>query len=176
MRKLIDDVGTYARSIGDPFERAPVALNPLMEEILFDLRGDIAQSGAIIAGDLGKRDAIAAPVPEPARQCDQVSQSGKSAGNSGGRCHSGERQNSRDRPRQGHRHRAEISPVDLRHVQASAHAGCLSGSGLGLALCARVVANHEGSIEVRSAPGEGSAFEVILHRAGSQPAGAPGPA
>ncbi|WP_432817014.1 sensor histidine kinase [Sulfitobacter sp. JB4-11] len=36
------------------------------------------------------------------------------------------------------------------------------GSGLGLATCQRIVANHSGHITVRSAPGEGSLFEVTL--------------
>lgn len=36
------------------------------------------------------------------------------------------------------------------------------GSGLGLALCARIAAHHGGSVRARSVPGEGSVFTVAL--------------
>ena len=36
------------------------------------------------------------------------------------------------------------------------------GSGLGLALCKRIVANHGGSIGIRSEEGEGATFIVTL--------------
>ncbi|TBR18232.1 ATP-binding protein, partial [bacterium] len=40
------------------------------------------------------------------------------------------------------------------------------GSGLGLALCARIAARHGGTLRARSAPGEGSVFTVVLPRNG----------
>ena len=41
-----------------------------------------------------------------------------------------------------------------------------AGSGLGLALCARIAARHGGSVRARSVPGEGSVFTVVLPRGG----------
>lgn len=40
------------------------------------------------------------------------------------------------------------------------------GSGLGLALCARIAARHGGSVSARSVPGQGSTFTVVLAATG----------
>lgn len=48
----------------------------------------------------------------------------------------------------------------------SSHAS--KGSGLGLALCKRIVELHGGEIDVQSAPGKGSVFEVRLPKGGCE--------
>ncbi|MGV3459375.1 MAG: PAS domain-containing sensor histidine kinase [Flavobacterium sp.] len=40
-----------------------------------------------------------------------------------------------------------------------------SGSGIGLAICRRIVNNHKGAIYVESTPGEGTAFRIVLPKA-----------
>ncbi|RYG08235.1 MAG: hypothetical protein EOO07_25985, partial [Chitinophagaceae bacterium] len=36
------------------------------------------------------------------------------------------------------------------------------GSGIGLALCRRIVQNHSGHLFANSAPGEGSNFNIVI--------------
>jgi signal transduction histidine kinase len=46
----------------------------------------------------------------------------------------------------------------------------IPGSGIGLALCKRIVTNHQGDIFARSAPGSGTTFHIILPVAQGLPA------
>ena len=56
----------------------------------------------------------------------------------------------------------------MRHVFDRFYQGDSSrsaqGSGLGLSPCKRIVELHGGTVEVQSAPGKGSVFEVQLPR------------
>jgi signal transduction histidine kinase len=56
-----------------------------------------------------------------------------------------------------------------RAPEAALQEGAGSGLGLGLALVQQFVAAHEGRIEVRSVPGEGSTFRVHLRADEAQP-------
>ena len=66
------------------------------------------------------------------------------------------------RARQRDRVRGEVSRPHLPPVPAAAWAEEFEGSGMGLAICRKIVARHGGAITARSAPGEGSTFVVTL--------------
>ena len=49
---------------------------------------------------------------------------------------------------------------DLAVVMMSCHASL--GTGLGLSIAHRIIANHQGTIEVSSDPGQGATFPITL--------------
>jgi signal transduction histidine kinase len=65
-----------------------------------------------------------------------------------------------------------IRPEDLEHIFEPFYRGQpqknIPGTGLGLPIAKRIAERHGGSVEVETAPGRGSAFRVLLPRAGKQ--------
>ncbi|HPD14639.1 MAG TPA: ATP-binding protein [Planctomycetota bacterium] len=55
-----------------------------------------------------------------------------------------------------------IPPEDLGRLFSPFYSGTGQGVGLGLSLCERLVAAHDGSIRVQSAPGQGTTFRIEL--------------
>jgi signal transduction histidine kinase len=57
-----------------------------------------------------------------------------------------------------------FAPFQRLHGQ-----GKYEGTGIGLAICRKIVERHNGRIEVKSKPGEGASFSVLLpvHRSGA---------
>ncbi|ELY50803.1 PAS domain-containing protein [Natronococcus jeotgali] len=165
MREMIDGLLAYSRveTQGDPFE--PVALETLLEDVLADLRLRIEESGAEITtaslprieGDEGQLRQVFQNLLENAIEY---------SGDDPPRVRiDAERDGSRWRiavrdegigidPEQQER----VFEVFQRLHSRDEH----DGTGIGLALCRRVVERHGGEIDVDSAPGEGTTFTFTL--------------
>lgn len=61
-----------------------------------------------------------------------------------------------------------ISPQDLDKIFDPYFSTREMGNGLGLAICHSIIAKHHGNISVRSIPGKGSTFVILLPAASSQ--------
>ena len=167
MREMIDGLLAYSRveTQGDPFE--PVDLEAVLDDVLTDLQVRIEETGAAISRE---------PLPTvdgDARQLRQVFQN----------LLSNAIQYSGDEPprvsvsadRDGRLWRLSIrdrgigiDPDDTDRIftvfQRLHSVEEYDGSGIGLAVCKRVVERHGGEIRVDSEPGEGSTFSFTLPR------------
>ncbi|QSW98055.1 PAS domain S-box protein [Haloterrigena alkaliphila] len=181
MREMIDGLLEYSRveTRGDPFE--PVELDAVLDDVLADLQLQIEESDADISvpslprvrGDRSQlrqvfqnllSNAIEYSGDEPPRvdvsaeRCEARSaseRSGETAENGGSQWTVSVRDEG-----------IGIDPDDADRVfevfqrlhSHEEHAG----TGIGLALCRRIVERHGGEISVESEPGEGSTFSVTL--------------
>ena len=168
MGRLVDDVLAYSRCIENQPAMVPVDLGSLVGEIIADLRSDIATAGAIVDVSalpvvwgvpvqmkllfqnlIANSVKFRAPGRTPFIQITQNPQ-GKTVLIS-----------VRDNG-------IGIAPDHHARVfglfQRLHDHGSYQGSGLGLALCKRIMVNHAGDIRVKSRPGEGSCFTVSLKR------------
>jgi signal transduction histidine kinase len=55
-----------------------------------------------------------------------------------------------------------INPTDLPHVFEPFYTTKRTGTGLGLAVAARIIEGHQGRIDVQSKVGEGTTFRIEL--------------
>ncbi len=168
MARLVEDVLTYARSVGENMEVETIDLRVEVKAILQDLSGDIAAAGAEIQiGDLPK-------VTGNAMQLRLLMQNLIS--NAIKFRHSG---------RQPLIEVSEVESEEPGHIAIEVRDngigidpayhdqifrlfrrlhthGTYQGSGIGLTICQRIISNHRGRIEVSSQDKIGSIFTILL--------------
>ncbi|WP_407067147.1 PAS domain S-box protein [Haloterrigena salinisoli] len=175
MREMIDALLTYSRveTRGDPLE--PVDLEAVLADVREDLRLPIAESDAAVTVDSLPR------VRGDASQLRQVFQNLLSnaieySGDDPPRIHVAAERESDDRadgPRDPGRWVVSVSDEGMGIESADQERIFevferlhsreeYDGTGIGLALCQRIVERHDGEIRVESTPGEGSTFSVVL--------------
>ncbi|WP_119168979.1 sensor histidine kinase [Algihabitans albus] len=168
MGKLVEDVLSYSRTIEEEFAPEAVDLNFLAQEILEDLQSDIASTNATI--DLGELPVVTGNSLQLRLLFQNLISNAIKF-------------RSEDRSPRITIHAESDRKAGKRSIVISDNGigiapefhdrifglfqrlhsyEAFPGSGLGLTLCKRIVANHGGAIELRSVPGEGTAFEFPL--------------
>jgi PAS domain S-box-containing protein len=169
MQQLIDDLLSYSRvgTRGRPFEATDA--EAVLDEVLRQLKGPIEASGAVVTHD---------PLPTLAGDRAQVLQLFQNLlGNAikfrreeAPRVHVSATRMGRDWVFAFQDNGVGIEARDAGRIFGvfqRAHAGDFEGTGIGLALCKRIVDRHGGRIWVESRPGEGSIFKFTLPARGS---------
>ncbi|WP_436346950.1 PAS domain-containing sensor histidine kinase [Natronorubrum sp. FCH18a] len=171
MRDMIEGLLEYSRvdSQGKPFE--PVDLDALLEDVLTDLQVMIDRHDAEITAE------SLPEVPGDASQFRQLFQNLLSnaieySGDEPPRIHVETERTGRNWTISVRDEGIGIDPTDSERVfqvfQRLHSRDEYDGTGIGLALCRRIVERHGGEIWVESEPGEGSTFSFTLPR--EQPA------
>lgn len=164
---LLRDLGTLAEIDGSTSPHVPVAMDDVLDEVLWDLRGTIGEAGAVVRREplptvRGERDQLRRLVKE------LLTNAIKFRGADPPEIHVSARAEPAEWVFAVRDNGVGIAAVDqppifeLFYRPESAKA--LPGTGFGLAMCARVVHRHDGRIWLESEPGKGSAFYFSLPR------------
>ena len=165
MKALILDLLAYSRVKYEPREVQRVELDQIVRDVTKDLESSIIESGATI--DVKGLSAVQA-IPLQMRQLMQnlIANALKYHGRNPPKIRLAARKKKRF---------LEVSVadngigMDMKHkdrifevFQRLHPIGTYSGTGVGLAICRKIVQNHGGKIRVESVPGEGSTFYFSL--------------
>jgi light-regulated signal transduction histidine kinase (bacteriophytochrome) len=169
MKQLIEDLLAYSRvgTKGQDFK--PVALEAPLRRALFNLRAGIEEAGAAVTYD-----------PLPTVQGDEVQlgqllqnligNSLKFRSNSVPRIHVGIKASAHEWTVEVKDNGIGIEPQYYERIfmvfQRLFNKGEYPGTGIGLAICKKVVERHGGRIWVESRPGDGSSFYFTLPKRG----------
>ncbi|MEM8772700.1 MAG: ATP-binding protein [Pseudomonadota bacterium] len=170
MTGLVEDVLVYSRTVGRDIEMCSISLPDVIEQITADLRSEIETSGAsihvgplpVVRGNpmqvrMLLQNLIANAIKF--RKADTTPEIRITCENNGEeRVVLSVRDNGIGIDPQNHER--IFSLFERLHVRTE-----YPGSGLGLTLCKRIIANHGGNISVESSLGEGAAFNLSLERA-----------
>ncbi|WP_049922502.1 PAS domain-containing protein [Halopiger djelfimassiliensis] len=165
MRDMIDGLLEYSRveTRGEPFE--PVDLNAVFESVLADLQFRIEESNAeITAAQLPRVTGDRSQIRQVLQNL--VSNAITYSGDEPPRVHVGAERRGSEWVISVRDEGIGIDPADHERVfsifdRLHSHAE-YDGTGIGLALCERIVERHGGEIWVESEPGEGSTFSITL--------------
>ena len=167
MQSLLEALLNYSRvtTKGEPFKEVELAV--VLREVLSDLEVGIEETGAEV--HVGKLPVIQAD-PTQMRQLLQ-----NLIGNALKFHKEGVRPMVEVRSTELHKEKVQIVVEDngvgfeekhLQRIFAPFHRlhgrSAYPGAGMGLAICAKIVERHKGSITARSSPGQGSTFIVTL--------------
>lgn len=165
MEHLIKDLLRYARAGGGDVEKETVDLEAVFEDMEAELQTELDATDATLTHD---------PLPEVEadrsllRQCLQnlVGNALKYADKTPPEVHVGVEEDGelwRFTVEDDGRGIPEDEQDELFEIfQRASNTGETGGTGVGLALCARIVQRHDGEIGVDSTPGEGSTFTFTL--------------
>ena len=165
MRAMIQGLLQYSRieTKGDPFE--PTDLDSILDEVLTDLQLRVERSDADVTSD---------PLPVVQGDADQLRQVFQNlldnameyAGDDPPRVHISSEKRGDEWIISVHDDGIGIEPGDADRIfevfnRLHTHEE-YDGTGIGLALCERIIERHGGDIWVESTPGEGSTFSFTL--------------
>ena len=165
LRQLIQDLLRYSRSSNDAMQFADVALSPLVADVCSDFELAIAETGATVVCE---SDAVLRGDPLLLRQLfhNLLSNSLKYRGDTPPRVSVEARQSDDGSHWQilvrdngigfSSRYAERVFEMFRRLHSRDAY----PGTGIGLALCQRVVERHGGRIRVESEPGKGACFHI----------------
>ncbi len=167
MDRLIDDLLAYSRAGQRPAEFVPVDLDVIAEEVLADSAALISETGAVVSvgplptvpGDSTQLRQLLQNLVTNAikfRRTDVAPEVSVKADDDGDHWTMSVSDNGIGIEPE---HRDEIFAMFTR-----LHHGDRPGSGIGLAICARVVANHGGAIWADGADGGGSCLRFTLSK------------